>query len=169
MTALSSIGKTFRILAAVMIGWVAASGAVNADAGDAGFRLYKVQAPYDQVRQDLADAITNRGLVVDNVSHIAKMLDRTAKAVGAKRRIYDKAEALQFCSALYSRRMMEADPRNILFCPYVIVIYSTAAAPKTTIIGYRRPDSRGSSASKKALKAVDHLLDQIVREAAGVN
>lgn len=143
-----------------------ASTAAAADASR--FHLYSVKASFADARQDLKDAIINRGLVVDNVSHIGKMLQRTAKAVHATRRIYLDAEAFQFCSAVYSRRMMEADPRNILFCPYVVVLYRTADRPDVVHIGYRRPDLRGSAASKAALKAVDKLLDGIVREAAGV-
>jgi len=169
MTVIGSRGTRLALLVAALVS-LAAMAAPAARAAEAGpLRLYAVKAPYDQVRQDLSDAITNRGFVVDHVSHIGAMLDRTAKAVGAKRRVYDKAEGFQFCSAVYSRRMMEADARNILFCPYIVVVYTTAADPKTVRIGYRRPTLVGAPASTKALGAVDHLLNAIVREAAGLD
>ena len=110
-------------------------------------------------------AITNRGLVVDHASYIGDMLERTGKDIGATKKIFAKATALQFCSAALSRRMMEADPRNIVFCPYIVVLYTLPADPKTVYVGYRRPSPVGSAASKAALKAVEALLDDIVREA----
>jgi len=65
-----------------------------------------------------------------------------------------------------SRKMVEADPANIVFCPYVIVIYSLAGDPGTVYVGYRRPQQVGTPASRASLKAVDELLSGIVKEAA---
>ena len=45
-----------------------------------------------------------RWLVIDYTGHIGDMLDRTAKDVGATKKIYAQAEAMQFCSATLSRR-----------------------------------------------------------------
>jgi uncharacterized protein (DUF302 family) len=168
MAAIGSRGLRLALFAAALVS-VAVLAAPAARAAEAGpFRLYAVKAPYDQVRQDLSDAITNRGLVVDHVSHIGAMLDRTAKAVGAKRRVYTHAEAYQFCSAVYSRRMMEADPRNIAFCPYIVFVYTTVDQPGAVRVGYRRPARTGAPASNQALRAVERLLDGIAREAAGL-
>jgi hypothetical protein len=62
--------------------------------------------------------------------------------------------------------MMEADPANIAFCPYVIFIYEAADRPGETVVGYRRPQAAaGSEASRKALADIDALLDGIVRDA----
>lgn len=127
--------------------------------------LVKTKAKFDDVKDDVVNAVTKRGLVVDYTAHIGTMLDRTAKDVGAAKKVYARAEAVQFCSATLSRRMMEADPANIVFCPYVIVIYTLAADPATVLIGYRRPQRAGSPETRAALKAVDELLGAIVREA----
>lgn len=140
--------------------------AVPAQAADpAHLMLVKTKAKFEDVKEDVVNAVTKRGLVVDYTARIGGMLDRTAKDVGATRRIYAQAEAVQFCSATLSRKMMEADPANIVFCPYVIVIYSLAADPGTVHVGYRRPQQAGSPASRASLKAVDDLLSGIVREA----
>ena len=74
---------------------------------------------------------------------------------------------LMFCSATYSREAMEADPSNIVFCPYTLNVYTTPDAPGTVHVAYRRPYAGGSLESRKALLAIEGLLDGIAREAAG--
>lgn len=131
----------------------------------AHLKLYIATSDFDTVKEDLKIAITGRGFVVDHISHISAMLDRTGKDLGTTKPVYDHAESLQFCSATVSRRMMEADPANIVFCPYIIVLYTLPQDPKTVHVGYRRPLPVGSEASKASLKAVEELLDGIVKEA----
>ena len=132
-------------------------------------KLYTVKGDFDTVKEDLELAITGRGLVVDHRSHIGDMLERTGKDIGATKKIYGQAMSLQFCSADVSRRTMEADPTNIVFCPYIVMLYTLPQSPKTVYVGYRRPLPQGSAASKAALKAVEQLLDGIVREALNLN
>ena len=120
---------------------------------------------FDDVREAVDMAITGRGLVVNNVSHVGEMLERTGKDLGDSKQIFVKAEALEFCSAVVSRKMMEADPNNIVFCPYVISIYVVPEKPNEVRVAYRKPQIVGSPASQKALKTVDELLSGIVKEA----
>lgn len=120
---------------------------------------------FEDVRDDVEMAITNRGLVINNVSHVGEMLQRTGKDLGDAKQVFLKAEALEFCSAVVSRRMMEANPDNIVFCPYVISIYVLPEKPNEVRIAYRKPQIVGSPASQAALKAVDELLSGIVHEA----
>lgn len=127
--------------------------------------LVKTKAKFDDVKDDLVNAVTKRGLVVDYTAHIGAMLDRTAKDVGAAKKVYARAEAIQFCSATLSRRMIESDPANIVFCPYVIAIYTLAADPATVHVAYRRPLQAGSPQSRAALKEVEALLAGIVKDA----
>lgn len=134
-------------------------------AGPKHLKLYTTQGNYDTVKEDVEIAITGRGLVVDHTSLIGDMLERTGKDLGTTKPVYGKAGSLQFCSATVSRRTMEADPTNIVFCPYIIVIYTLPQDPKTVYVGYRRPLPVGSEASKASLKAVEELLDGIVKEA----
>jgi len=129
---------------------------------------YSKRAKFDDVRDDLKLAIEGKGLVIDYQSFINRMLERTGKDVGAGRKLYADAQAFVFCSAVASRKTMEADPANIGFCPYSIVVYATAQDPGTVHVSYRRPwRPEGSAASKAALKAVEALLDGIAREAVG--
>lgn len=123
------------------------------------------RASFEDIRDAVEMAITNRGLVVNNVAHIGDMLARTGKDLGDTRQIYVKAEALEFCSAVLSRKMMEANPDNIVFCPYIISIYVLPDKPGEVRVAYRKPHITGNPASQKALKAVDDLLSGIVSEA----
>jgi len=62
-----------------------------------------------------------------------------------------------FCSAVLSRKVMEADPMNIAHCPYGIFV--TDKDGKVSV-GYRNyPDG--------PMQEVQSLLDDIVREAVG--
>jgi len=130
-------------------------------------KVYETDGSFDDVRAFTELAITGRGMVINNVSHIGNMLKRTGKDIGADKQVYAKAEALEFCSATVSRHMMEADPRNIVFCPYIIAIYTLPNKPGKVFVAYRRPPALGTPASRKALSDVEQLLDGIVKEAIG--
>ncbi|MGH8765293.1 MAG: DUF302 domain-containing protein [Burkholderiales bacterium] len=129
---------------------------------------YAKRAKFEDVRDDLRLAIEGRGLLIDTHSFIHRMLERTGRDVGSTRRIYADAEAFVFCSAVASRKSMEADPANIAFCPYSMLVYATAQDPGKVHVAYRRPwRPDGSPASKAALDEVETLLDGIAREAVG--
>lgn len=143
------------------------SGVVNAAAPEkTKYRAtYSVNAKFEEVREQLESAVGNQGLKINNVSYIGKMLIRTGKDLGFKEKIYIKAQAFEFCSAIISRETMSADPHNIIFCPYVIQIYELAKKPGTIYLSYRRPIPIGSKRSKKSLVAVEILLDKIISDA----
>ena len=120
---------------------------------------------FEDVRDSVEMAITDRGMVVNNISHVGEMLQRTGKDLGESTQIFLKAEVLEFCSAVVSRKMMEADPENIVFCPYAISIYVVPEMPGEVKVAYRKPQIVGSPASQKSLKAVEDLLSGIVKDA----
>ena len=130
---------------------------------------YSKRAQFDDVRDDLKAAIEGKGLVIDYQSFVNRMLERTGKDVGSARKLYADAQAFVFCSAVLSRKTMEADPANAALCPYSIMVYATAKDPGTVHVAYRRPwRPDGPAASKAALKEVETLLDGIAREALGL-
>ena len=130
---------------------------------------YSKAGRFEDVRDDLKLAIEGKGLVIDHVSSVGQMLERTGKDVGSARKLYADARAFVFCSAVLSRRTMEADPANASFCPYGLMVYATAGEPGRVTVSYRRPwRPDGSAASKAALAEVEALLDAIAREAAGM-
>ena len=159
-------GRTFAamLLAAALLWAGSPPERARADTGG-GVRIVTVEGAFEDIAEYVADAIVNRGLVVDYRGHIGRMLQRTGKDAGSAKPLYRDAQFFQFCSAIYSRRTMEADPRNIAFCPYVVFVYELTAQPGIVHVGYRRPARAGPAASRKALAAVDTLLDAIVREA----
>ena len=130
---------------------------------------YSTKAKFEDVRDDLKQAIESKGLVIDFESFVHRMLERTGKDVGSSRKLYLDAQAFVFCSAALSRKMMEADAANLSMCPYSIAVYATAQQPDTVHVSYRRPwRPDGLAASKAALKEVETLLDRIAREAVGL-
>jgi len=126
---------------------------------------YMVKAKWSDVRDQIREAITGKGIKINNVSHIGDMLIRTGKDLGYKKKVFDHAEAFEFCSATHSRFTMEADPNNIVFCPYIISVYEITGKPGDIYVTYRRPSIIGDEASKKSLRGVESLLDSIVQDA----
>lgn len=122
-----------------------------------------VDEEFSNVRIDIENAIANRGFVVDFHSKIGEMLDRTAVDVGSNDRVYMYAETWQFCSSVLSREMVEEDPVNIAYCPYIIFAFETVDNPGTVVVGYRAHDAE-NDASKKILDEIDQHLDSIVQE-----
>lgn len=119
--------------------------------------VYEFDGTFDDATFDLESAIIGRGLVIDHVSHTGEMLARTAADVGSDVVIFDGADVFLFCSAVISRKVMEADPMNIAHCPYAMFVTDREGIVQ---IGYRNmPDG--------AMQEVQSLLDDIAREAAG--
>lgn len=117
---------------------------------------YEAEGGFDDVAFALENAIISRGLVVDHVSHVGEMLARTGADVGASEDLFVAADVYQFCSATLSRKVMEADPLNIVHCPYGVFV---ADSGDGVSVGYRvYPDG--------AMQEVQALLDGIAREAA---
>jgi uncharacterized protein (DUF302 family) len=102
-------------------------------------------------------AIVGRGLVIDYVSHTGEMLNRTGGDVGSDVRLFDEADIYVFCSAVVSRKVMEADPMNIAHCPYGIFV---AEREGEVMVGHR-------TYPEGPMQEVEALLDSIVREAVG--
>ncbi|WP_434286605.1 DUF302 domain-containing protein [Celeribacter sp. SCSIO 80788] len=114
---------------------------------------------YDGTFEDAAfaveDAIISKGLVIDYRSHTGEMLERTREDVGSDVVLFDAADVFLFCSATVSRQVMEADPMNIVHCPYSIFVADQAG--KVTIGFHDYPDG--------PMQAVEDLLTEIVEEA----
>jgi uncharacterized protein (DUF302 family) len=154
--------RTIRVLAVIML-FVGMSPLALAEGGH--MAVFTRQGSYADVREGVEMAITGRGFVINNVSHIGEMLERTGKDLGGGKQVYLKAEALEFCSASVSRKMMEADPDNIVFCPYIIAIYVVPEKPNEVRVSYRKTQMVGSPASRQALTGVNELLSEIIKEA----
>ncbi|MEQ9261316.1 MAG: DUF302 domain-containing protein [Roseovarius sp.] len=118
-----------------------------------------IMTPYGGSFEDatfaVESAIVNKGLVIDHVSHVGEMLNRTAADVGSDKVLFEQADIFLFCSAVVSRAVMEADPSNIVHCPYGIVVTETAEG---VMIGHR-------DYPEGPMDEVEALLGGIVTEA----
>jgi len=155
--------KAAWFVSLAIVAGAALNGAVQAAAADVVVRSTKGE--FREVKERVLHAIENRGLVLNYTARIGAMLERTGKDIGTARRIYGDAEMLEFCSARVSRDTMEADPRNIAFCPYSIAIYTLPKEKDKVYIAYRRTGASGSGQSEKSLRAVERLLADIVADA----
>lgn len=122
---------------------------------------YDSDQSFDDVVFGLENAIIDQGLVIDSVSHTGEMQERTRADVGSDVVLFEQADVFSFCSAKLSREVMEADPMNIVFCPYDIFVIVRPETPEVTTIGFR-------TYPEGAMKKIEALLDGIARAAVGL-
>ncbi|WP_439123992.1 DUF302 domain-containing protein [Marivita sp.] len=145
-----------RLLASLAL-TIAASSVSAAD-----MITYDTDQSFDDVTFGLESAILDAGLVIDHISHTGEMLERTRADLGSDITLFTAADVYSFCSAKISREVMEADPMNIVFCPYDIFVMVRPDTPDTTTIGFRTfPDG--------PMKQVEALLDGIAKAAIGLD
>lgn len=129
-------------------------------------RLMTKKGKFEDVRDDVVMAIEGRGIKINHHNYIADMLARTGQDLGATKQVYIHGEQIEFCKADLSRAQMEADPSNIVFCPYILSIYTLPKDPNLVHVAFRVPQVHGASpATRKALQDVERLLTEIVKEA----
>lgn len=151
------------IVTLAIVACAALDGAAHAASAEAV--VHSTKGEFRDVKDRVLHAIEDRGLVLNYTARIGAMLDRTGKDIGTARQVYSDAELLEFCSARLSRDTMEADPVNIVFCPYAIAVYTLPKDAGRVYIAYRRPGASGPERSVKSLRAVEKLLAEIVKEA----
>ena len=122
---------------------------------DATSTVYSYDGSFDDAAFSVESAIIDKGLNIDYTSHVGDMLSRTGQDVGSDVNLFDNAEIYIFCSAVLSRKMMEADPLNIAHCPYGIFV---ADREGEVTVGYRNYPGG-------PMQEVQSLLDEIVNEA----
>lgn len=118
---------------------------------------YPFEGSFEDAAFAVENAIVGRGLVIDYRSHVGDMLNRTGADVGSEVRIFEAADVFLFCSAVLSRKVMEADPANIAQCPYGIFVTDREGQVS---VGYR-------NMPEGPMQEVQALLDEIAREASG--
>ena len=100
----------------LMIGvCMAALGATTALAQD--MVTYTTDQSFADVTFGLENAIVGEGLVIDATSYVGDMLERTKADVGSDVTIFLNANVYSFCSAALSRKVMEINPMNLIYCP----------------------------------------------------
>lgn len=117
--------------------------------------VYPFEGSFEDATFAVESAIVDKGLVIDYVSHTGAMLNRTGADVGSDKTLFEAADVFLFCSAVLSRKVMEADPMNIAHCPYGIFV---ADREGKVMIGYR-------NMPEGPMQEVQALLDDIVKTA----
>ena len=126
-----------------------------------------IEGRFEEIRERVVFAVQSQGLVVDHSAKVGAMLERTAKDLGETTPLFGDAEVLHFCSALVSRKMVEADAALLAFCPYGIAVYTLPGNPLTTYVSYRRMVTElATPGQEAALQQVESLLEAIVEEAS---
>lgn len=113
------------------------------------------EGTFDDAVFAVENAIINEGLVIDYVSHVGAMLNRTGADVGSSKELFKNADIFVFCSAKLSREVMEANPMNISHCPYGIFVFENQNGVS---VGYR-------SYPEGEMQKVQSLLAKIVASA----
>lgn len=145
-----------RIFTTILAATFLTAGAASAE----GPVTKTVEDTFDNVAFAVENAIVGKGLVIDYVSHVGDMLERTKADVGGTKTIFTNAQIYLFCSAAVSRQVMEADPMNLEHCPYSIFVAETPDAPGKVIVGHREYTA-------PSMAPVTELLDAIVADAVG--
>lgn len=145
----------------IFLGACALIGLTGAASG-ADMITYDTDQSFGDVTFGLENAILDAGLVIDHVSHTGDMLERTRADLGSDVVLFQEADIYSFCSAQISREVMEADPMNVVFCPYDIFVIVRPETPDVTTVGFR-------TYPEGAMKKVEAMLDGIARSAIGLD
>ena len=140
----------YALIAAALVRAPAIASAQESDA-----TTYPFDGSFEDATFAVENAIISEGLVIDHVSHVGEMLARTGADVGSDVKIFDGADVYLFCSANLSRKVMEADPMNLRFCPYSVFVMDRDGA---VTVGYR-------NMPQGPMQEVQALLDKIATSA----
>ncbi len=120
--------------------------------------IVTVKDTFDNVTFSVNNAILDKGLVIDMVSHTGDMLERTKADVGATRTLFLHADVYSFCSAVVSREVMTANAMNVQYCPYHIFVAQLPDHQDEVVIGHEvYPHG--------VMDKVNALLDSIIKDA----
>ena len=157
----------------LMLAFVLALGLTGgADAVDElGYRIFtKNKGSFDDVAENVKDAIVNRGFVVDYVGYFNKMLERTAEATGTvtqagSKSPYKNAQYVQFCPAKLTHEAVNVSPFGIANCPIAVFVYETTYEAGKIQVGFRLPVSSPSKRVREINQQLVTLLQEIATEA----
>ncbi|WP_172600442.1 hypothetical protein [Sulfurivermis fontis] len=131
---------------------------------DSSVVVLPAQGDYEFVVDSVKEAIINRGMTVSGTLHVSEMLARTAPDLGYDGTPYARAESIEFCSAVLSQRMVRADIRNLVICPFTVAVYTPREAPQQVYVAFRRHRLAGNDPALE--QAVFDLLYAVAGEAA---
>jgi len=104
---------------------------------DGAYVVYESESDFDTVMDGAKAAIQERGMYINNIMHMGEMLERTGKDLGMDEKIYGRAESIEFCSAVLSRKMTLENPARIVNCPFILSVYTLPATEGKTFVAHR--------------------------------
>lgn len=133
--------------------------------------VISINGDFDDVYDELKNAIINEGLTIDYVGNVDQMLERTSQvniSENSKQAspIYLSAKYMQFCSSALTHKAVRANPQNLSMCPFLVFIYETIDNPGSIVIGYRPPTLSTDEDSKIISQEVVLFLNGILTEVA---
>jgi len=129
---------------------------------DDGHRVVvRASGEFADIRSNLEQAIIGAGLTVSTVGHVGEMLERTAPDLGFTGSPVGHADVVEFCSALLTRRMVEANPADLVQCPYRIAVYTLPGEAGSVYLAFAKPTASGAT---PPLEAIEQLLRRLVEE-----
>lgn len=139
-------------------------------ATDLGYRTFTKAGSFEEVNDNLKDAIVKRGFVIDYVGQFNAMLERTAKDTGTvtsggNKSPYKNAQFVQFCPSKLTHEAVNASPLAIANCPIAIFIYETNYEPGKVHVGYRMPVASPSKRVNEVNAKIADTLSAIATEA----
>jgi uncharacterized protein (DUF302 family) len=123
----------------------------------------KVEGQFHDVTQNVRSAIVGKGINIAHVLPASAMLRRTGPAFGYDSDVYTDAETYEFCSAEISHKLANANPDNIVLCPFTISVYVLASEPGSVRISYRIP--RGRPGTEPVIEEIIELIESIIEDA----
>lgn len=136
-----------------LLAGVVAAMAFAAQAED--YAVYESDSSFEDVMDALRLAIEERGMYINNVMHMGEMLERTGRDLGMEGKIYTRADSIEFCSAVLSRKMTAENPARIVNCPFIIAVYTLPDQPDTTYVVHRlfsSAETQGSAVMQEVAK-----------------
>lgn len=143
---------------------VAAMPAAPAAADDSPIVTVEVEAEFGDVLDSVKSTIAGRGINIAHVLPASEMLNRTGESFGVRENVFIEAQTVEFCSARISHHLAQANPENILLCPFTISVYVLTSDPGHVRVSYRRPYTI-DPASAPAVKEIVELVEGIIEEA----
>ena len=129
------------------------------------YAVYESESGFETVMEGAKTAILERGMYINNIMHMGEMLERTGKDLGMDEQIYGRAESIEFCSAVLSRKMTAEDPSRIVNCPFILAIYTLPSDPDKTFIAHRTVPAEEMTDSE-VMTEVAEMLKGIAEAAA---
>ncbi|MBT3276401.1 hypothetical protein [Candidatus Thioglobus sp.] len=117
---------------------------------------------YEDVRDNLVDAIEEKALNISKIYHASDMLNRTKDSISNAKEIYHQAEIIEFCSASISHQLVLANHLNISACPFKIALYTLSNNSKQTHLVYTKLkplDQQSEAPTIKANKLIQSLIE----------